>query len=130
MKRIAAIISSAALLSASVFVTPAVMAQSAPASGGSTASSAAAQQNFSDADLKSFATATKGITPIAQDYSQRIQAAGQDKSKATQLSQEANTKMEKVVQSNGLTVDKYNQITQSLQQNPQLLERVKKMVQQ
>lgn len=125
MKRTNAIIS-AALLSVGAVAAPAVYAQAASSTASSAASSAS--QNFSDAQLKSFANATQHVVSLSQDYTKQLQAAGKDTTKVAQIRREANTKMVDAVKKSGLSVSKFNQIGQSIEQNPQLLKRVQGMV--
>ncbi|WP_025733841.1 DUF4168 domain-containing protein [Carnimonas nigrificans] len=129
MKRTTAIIS-AALVSTGMIASPAVFAQSAASQQGGAQASSASAQNFSDAQLKNFANASQSIAGISQDYTKQLQAAGDDSDKVNSIRQEANGKMVKAVQDNHLKVDEFNQIGQSLQQNPDLLKRVQGMVQQ
>ncbi|MGJ8515238.1 hypothetical protein R84981_001923 [Carnimonas sp. R-84981] len=129
MKRTTAIIS-AALVSTGMIASPAVFAQSAASQQGGAQASSASAQNFSDAQLKNFANASQSIAGISQDYTKKLQAAGEDSNKVNSIRQEANGKMVKAVQDNNLKVDEFNKIGQSLQQNPDLLKRVQSMVQQ
>lgn len=142
MKRTIAIVS-AALLSVGVASAPAAFAQSASTQdsatqgaatqSGSSASSSSApaqQQSVSDADLKSFVEASKQVAPLAQDYATRSKAAGKDNTKVKQIFDEDHGKMVKAIQDNGLTVERFNQIGESMQQDPQLLKRAQGIAQQ
>jgi len=62
-------------------------------------------------DLKTYAVARLEVLKITQSYQPQIQAAkSPDEAKAVQ--QEAMQEMVEVVQSKGLSVEKYNQITE------------------
>ncbi|MGJ8517360.1 DUF4168 domain-containing protein [Carnimonas bestiolae] len=85
---------------------------------------------FQRCSAENFANASQSIAGISQDYTKKLQAAGEDSNKVNSIRQEANGKMVKAVQDNNLKVDEFNKIGQSLQQNPDLLKRVQSMVQQ
>jgi|GEM_PF-932752 len=76
-------------------------------------------QVVSDNELKSFAQAYKKITGIRLDYESRLSKV-QDQKKAQELQQQAQTEMIRVVQDEGLTADKYNQIFAAVQQDQEL----------
>jgi predicted metal-dependent RNase len=98
-----------------------VMAQSAPA----TAQAPAQMQSAitpSDAQLKKFAMASQKVSVLANEYRPKLQAA-QDEPTREKVYREADEKMVKVVQDDGLTVEEFNGISQAIEQDPQLRQR-------
>jgi predicted lipid-binding transport protein (Tim44 family) len=89
------------------------------------AQSAAPQQQaaISDADLKTFAGAAKEVQQINQTYVPAYQAA-QTEEQRKAIEQEAMTKMADAVKEKGLTVDKYNQIVQAAQADPEVARQI------
>ena len=81
--------------------------------------STAPTQVVNDNELQSFAQAYKKITGIRLDYESRLSKV-QDEKKAQELQQQAQTEMIRVVQDEGLTADKYNQIFAAVQQDQEL----------
>ena len=74
-------------------------------------------------DLKTYAVARLEVLKITKSYQPQIQAAtSPDEVKAVQ--QEAMQEMVEVVQNNGLSVEKYNQITDTMQNSPEVAKQV------
>ena len=80
-----------------------------------------AQQEMVRNNLQPFAGAYKQISQIYTDYEQRIiQSNGSDQADA--LQQEANEKMNQAVADHGLSVEDYNTIFRTIQNDPGLKE--------
>lgn len=78
--------------------------------------------NFDQQQLKTYAVAALEVQQIRQSYAAQLQGASQEKQQS--LQQEAMGKMVEAVQSKGLDVDTYNQITQAAQKDPGLAEKI------
>lgn len=83
----------------------------------------------SEAQLQKFAGASQKVALVADEYRPRVQAARDDGTRQ-QLLKEADEKMVRVVNADGMTVDEFNGISQAIQQDPALQQRVMKMVEQ
>lgn len=81
-------------------------------------------QNFSEEDLKSYAVAALQVQQINQNYQPQLQAAGSPEKKQA-VQQEAMGKMVQAVQQEGLSVDKYNEISAAIQSDPQVADQVR-----
>ena len=89
---------------------------------------AGAAEAVSDEKLQSFAVAFAEVEKIKQEYSQRLQAAGSE-TEQQQLQTEAGQKMLQAVENTeGMSVDEYNQIIESAQADPSLAERLTKII--
>ncbi|WP_048305931.1 DUF4168 domain-containing protein [Halomonas sp. PR-M31] len=121
---------SAALLTAGMIATP-VMAQDSSAQQQDPAAqqSQPTAQDFSDEQLQQFADTSEEIAKISQEYTQRLQEAGDDQAKQQDIRMEANEKMVGVVEDSGLDVETFNAIGQAIQQDPELMKRVQDMAQ-
>jgi hypothetical protein len=126
MQRITAII--AAALMTTGMASTAAMAQDNANSAPQSQSQAPAK-NFSDDELQEFADASQEIASISQDYTQKLQNAS-DEGDQQKIRQQANDEMVEAVKDSGMDVEKFNSIGQAVQQDPQLMQRVKGMVQQ
>ncbi|HAV43905.1 MAG TPA: hypothetical protein DCX44_01135, partial [Halomonas sp.] len=80
-------------------------------------------QDFSDQQLQQFADASQEIAVISQEYTQRLQEA-EDEATQQEVRAEANDRMIEVVEDSGLDVDTFNAIGQSIQQDPEMMQRV------
>ena len=76
----------------------------------------------SDAQLKKFVEASKKVAAVADEYQPKVRTSPNDAARE-QLVQEADEKMIKAVQADGLTVEEYNGIGAAVQQDPELRER-------
>jgi len=85
-----------------------------------------AATNVSDADLERFAVARDSIVSIQEDYSARLQGAG-DPEEAGKLQQQANEEMIGAVQEAGLDVESFNAIAMALQGNPELQKKLEEV---
>lgn len=129
MRKITALFA-ASLLSAGMVSAPA-MAQHNGDKGDNAAQQQTQQaaptaQDFTDEQLQQFADASQEIAAISQDYTQRLQQA-EDQSKQQEIRQEANDKMVAVVEDSGLSVETFNAIGQTVQQDPELMKKVQGM---
>jgi hypothetical protein len=77
-----------------------------------------------DSKLESFAVAFIEVTKVTQSYKPQIDAASTPEDQQ-RLQQEAGKRMvEAVNESDGITVDEYNQIIQAAQTDPELAQRI------
>ena len=83
--------------------------------------------DFSDTDLQKFVAVQPALEEIREDFTQRLESAG-DQEAANQLQQEAGQLMVEAVEQEGLDVDTYNNIAMALQSNEELRERVEGMM--
>ena len=90
---------------------------------------AAAQETYSDAQLDSFTDAAMQVNEIAAEYRPQIEGAGSEEEAQT-LMQEAGTEMEAAIEdADGITVDEYKQIVESARNDPQLRDRIGRILQ-
>ncbi|MCD0506014.1 DUF4168 domain-containing protein [Bordetella petrii] len=113
----------AAVLAASL-APAAAMAQAAPAAQPPAQMQPAIKP--SDAQLQKFATASQKVAMVADEYRPKLQAAKDDTARE-QVYREADEKMVRMVNADGLTVDEFNGIGQAIEQDPQLRQRVIEM---
>lgn len=112
----------AAIVAASLSPAVSVAQQAAPAAQTQSAVTP------SDAQLQKFAAASQKVAMVADEYRPRLEAA-KDEPAREQVYREADEKMVKAVQADGLTVDEFNGIGQAIEQDPQLRQRVIEMAQ-
>ena len=129
MRKITALFA-ASLLSAGMVSAPAMAQQSGDnAAQQQTQQAAPSAEDFTDEQLQQFADASQEIAAISQDYTQRLQQA-EDQSKQQEIRKEANDKMVAVVEDSGLSVETFNAIGQTVQQDPELMKKVQGMADQ
>lgn len=112
-------------------LTLAALASAGLAFGAVLAMPAAAQQSetqqqvsFSDEKLRSFATAAVKLSQIRSEYQAQMGNAENDQQRQ-QLTQQTNQKMAQAVQqTDGISVEEYNQIAQASRSNPEVAEKV------
>ncbi|MVW72060.1 MULTISPECIES: DUF4168 domain-containing protein [unclassified Bordetella] len=115
----------AAIVAASL--SPAVsMAQTAPAAQPPAQTQPAIKP--SEAQLQKFASASQKVAVVADEYRPKLNAA-KDEPAREKVYREADEKMVKAVQADGLTVDEFNGIGQAVEQDPQLRQRVIELAQ-
>lgn len=122
------------LIAAVSFVTlglsaSAVMAQNgAPTSNGDLArqQQQQGQDMTSDAELKKFIHASKEVSKIREEYTERFNNA-KDQPIAQQLQKEAQDKMLNAVENAGLDTESYNQLAQRVQTSPELQQRLQQL---
>lgn len=77
----------------------------------------------SDAELQQYATAIMAVQEVVDEY--RAEAANIESEDAMQrLQQEYQQELIDTVQSEGITVERYNEIFEASQTNPQLADRI------
>jgi hypothetical protein len=77
------------------------------------------QQELTQSDLETFAKAYTEVTQIYTVYEHRITESSEPE-QATALQQEANEKMNQAVMDNGLSIEDYNAIYRTIEQDPAL----------
>ena len=83
-----------------------------------------AQTEFSDQQLESFVVAAIAVDEVIREWNPRIQAA-ENEEQAAQLREEANAALlETIAQTEGMSVEQYQEIGQALQNDPELANRV------
>ena len=75
--------------------------------------------DVSEDDVDSFVEAYMSVQEINQDYTQRLQDV-EDSDQATQLQQEAQTKMQDAISESGLSIAEYQQIANQAGQDDEL----------
>ena len=84
---------------------------------------------FDQGQLESFASAARQVHAIRSKWQSRLQdPANADKAQA--LQDQAGAEMISAVEENGLTVETFNAIATAAQQNPELAERIAKLMEQ
>jgi len=104
-------------------------AQGAPATQNATPPAAAPAIQPSDAQLQKFAGASQKVATLADEYRPKLQAASDDTARQN-IYQEADEKMVQAVRNDGLSVEEFNGIGQAVQQDPQLQQKLRAMVDQ
>lgn len=82
---------------------------------------------FSQDDLQKFASVQQDLEVIREEYSQKLESAG-DQQQAQQLQQEASQTMVQAVQSEGLDIETYTQIAKAVRNDETLRELVIQMM--
>jgi len=82
-----------------------------------------ARQPVSDQQLQQFVTAMENVRDVQQEYSQAIQETG-NMEEAQTLRADAQEEMRGAVEDTGLSVADYNMISQRLQSDPNLAQRL------
>ena len=77
------------------------------------------QKEIAGNNLEPFAEAYKEVSQIRTTYQQRM-TTSEDSSQVNALQQEANQKMSQAVTSHGLTIEDYNMLFQSMENDPAL----------
>jgi len=75
--------------------------------------------DVSQSDVESFVDAYMAVQGINQEYTQKLQAV-EDPEEATELQQEAQTKMQEAVSDSGLSISEYQQIANQAGQDEEL----------
>lgn len=119
----------AALMIAGLSAAPALVnAETAATSTTTTTVPQARTQQVSEEKVDQFVTAYVEVQKINREYSAQLQAAAEPE-QATELQQEAQTKMQKAVTDSGLTVSEYQQIASLANQDAELRERIQEELQ-
>ena len=126
MQRSKTAILSAILAVAALSGAPA-LAQNAPASQSPSQTQAAPPAiQPSDQQLQRFASASQKVSGVVDEYRPKVDAAKSDAAKQ-KVVEEADAKMVKLVQADGLSVEEFNGIGRAVQQDPQLKQRLMSM---
>ncbi len=125
MQRSKTAILSAVLAVAALSGTPA-LAQNAPATQSPQTQAAPPAIQPSDQQLQRFASASQKVSGVVDEYRPKVDAAKSDAAKQ-KIVQEADAKMVKLVQADGLSVEEFNGIGRAVQQDPQLKQRLMSM---
>ena len=107
-------------ISAGLCAAPLVLAETEPQP---TAPVTQAQPQISEEKVDQFVTAYVEVQKINQEYSEQLQAT-EVPEKATELQQEAQTKMQEAVTDSGLTIPEYQQIASRAGQDQDLRARI------
>lgn len=126
MQRLTALFSAALLATGLMASTANAQQTQDPAQDPMTTQQAVPAQDFSDEQLQQFADASQEIAVISQEFTQRLQEA-EDEAAQQEVREEANDRMIQVVEDSGLDVDTFNAIGQSIQQDPEMMQRVQEM---
>jgi Domain of unknown function (DUF4168) len=91
---------------------------------------AQAQTEFSDQQLESFVVAAVAVDELIREWNPRIQAA-ENEEQATQLREEANAALlETISETDGITIEKYQEIGQAAQSDPELAAKINEIYQE
>jgi hypothetical protein len=94
---------------------------------GAAGTSATAQDQFTEDDLQSFAVAVVQIERINASVQQELQTI-ETPEEQQQMQQQAQAQMIQVIESEGMTVDDYNQIATAVQTDPNLAQRIEQHI--
>ena len=81
-----------------------------------------------EAELQSYAAAAAEIEALVQEWQPKVQSA-ETPEEAAEIGQQAQAEMVQAVESEGLTVEQYNQITQLAQADPDLQAKIMSYIQ-
>lgn len=91
---------------------------------------AQAQPEFSDQQLESFVVAALAVDGVIREWNPRIQAA-EDDAQAAQLREQANAELVEVItQTDGITIEQYQEIGRAAQADPDLAARINEIYQE
>jgi hypothetical protein len=108
-------------------LTAAALALALAASGSAWAQ---AQTEFSDQQLESFVVAALAVDELIREWNPRIQAA-ENEEQAAQLREEANAALlETISETDGITIEQYQEIGQAAQGDPELAGRINEIYQE
>ena len=108
-------------------LTAAALALALAASGSAWAQ---AQTEFSDQQLESFVVAALAVDELIREWNPRIQAA-ENEEQAAQLREEANAELlETIAETDGMTVEEYQEIGQAAQADAELAARINEIYQE
>ncbi|MCF8109048.1 MAG: DUF4168 domain-containing protein [Desulfohalobiaceae bacterium] len=85
--------------------------------------SLAGAQDFKNNELRTFAEAQTEVVKIRSEYFEALDGV-QDESKAEQVQEKYVGQMVEAVEETGMTVRKYNEIAQAIQENPDLQQKI------
>ena len=84
---------------------------------------------FDRGQIESFASAALQVHQLRSEWQSRLQEPS-NADKVQELQTQANAEMRSAVEEKGLTVETYNAIAAAAQQNPELAERIAKLMEQ
>ena len=91
---------------------------------------AQAQPEFSDQQLESFVVAAIAVDEVIREWNPRIQAA-EDDAQAAELREQANAELVEVItQTDGITIEDYQEIGRAAQADPDLAARINEIYQE
>ena len=91
---------------------------------------AQAQPEFSDQQLESFVVAAIAVDEVIREWNPRIQAA-QDDAQAAELREQANAELVEVItETDGITIEQYQEIGRAAQADPDLAARINEIYQE
>jgi hypothetical protein len=91
---------------------------------------AQAQTEFSDQQLESFVVAAVAVDGLIREWNPRIQAA-ENEEQAAQLREEANAALlETISETDGITIEQYQEIGQAARADPELAARINEIYQE
>lgn len=105
-----------------------VQAQGAEGGGQPPTQGEGAPANIDSETKEKFITAHVEIRDVQQEYSKKLQSV-EDKNKAQELQQQAQTEMVEIVEDNGLSVEQYNQIAGAMRNDPELRQEIEQRAQ-
>lgn len=114
-------------LSLTLAASPALAQSSGQPSTPPAQTSPAPQVDVKEQELKSFASAVVQLQEIKQSYSQKIGQAG-DKQKAQEIQGKMQEDMRRAIKDQGLSVERYTEIGQAVQNDPELRQQVNQLV--
>lgn len=129
--RLTAALMALGLAAAPMAATAAGPASSATvtATGASLLTLAQAQEQFSDAELQSFASAVVSVQEVSQAWQARMAEAG-DEAELAEMQDAANQEMVQAVESEGISVDQYNAIHAAAQTDEALYQQLVELIEQ
>jgi len=84
-------------------------------------------QNYSDAELRVFAKAYVAVQEIRASHEAKLRTV-QDPTQTQQIQQEANVKMAKAVEQQGLTPERYTRMLTTVNSNEQLAKKASELI--
>ena len=102
----------------------------APSSAGAQSSVQSAPSgpvDLDEATIQEFVTAAKGVVALRREYGPRLEAAP-NQAAAQEIVQEARGLMTEAITDTGMTLERYLEIAEAVQNNPALRARIEEMV--
>ncbi len=88
-----------------------------------------AAADISDSEIEAFVRVQTQIIQIQQEYNNRITAAA-DEGQQQQIIEEANREMIGVIESEGISIERYNEILTQAQDDPQVMQQIERAAQE
>lgn len=102
------------------------IAQTQSSQAGQVQSAMQSAQNFSQAELQKFVTASNKIRSI-QQWAKHKMTQAQGRQAVSQIRKQARQKMLSAIKNSGLTLKQYNQIARAARSNPKLAKKIEQM---